>query len=88
MGRRPKRGEEGPEMVTAAELGCWVYCPEQWRLQYGLGLKPGNQSAMAAGRRHHTRKAIAVRAADSSIGLGSLLVAVALATLLLMWVWR
>jgi hypothetical protein len=25
-------------MVTAEEVGVFVYCPESWRLEYGLGL--------------------------------------------------
>jgi hypothetical protein len=62
-----------------------MYCPEQFRLQYGLGLPAENQAAMDAGTRHHGRKAGAERLAGSSIGLGRLAVLVAL-LLLLLWV--
>ena len=41
------------DLVTAAEIAAFVYCPEQWRLEYGLGLEPGNRAAMEAGTRHH-----------------------------------
>jgi hypothetical protein len=62
-----------------------VYCPEQFRLQYGLDLPAENRAAMDAGTRHHARKAVAERRAGWSIGLGRLAVLVAL-LLLLLWV--
>lgn len=37
----------------------FVYCPEQWRLEHGLGLKP--VATLDAGDRHHAGKAIAER---------------------------
>jgi hypothetical protein len=83
------RQKNSPELVTAAEIACFVYCPEQWRLEYGLGLKPGNQPALDAGDRRHGRKALAAQVAGGSIGLGRVLIAVGLALLLLLWlVWR
>ncbi len=36
-------GKRPDDLITATEIACWVYCPEQWRLQYGLGLEPGDQ---------------------------------------------
>ncbi len=75
-------------MVTASEIACFVYCPEQWRLEYGLGLKPANRGTRNAGTRHHERKAVAERVTGGSIGLGRALVAVALVVLLLLWMWR
>ena len=62
MWRYRKRGRVS-DLVSAAEIGCWVYCLEQWRLQYGLGLPPENRKALAAGDRHHARKAMAERIA-------------------------
>lgn len=78
------------DLITAAEIGCRAYCPEQWRLQHGLGLKPGNRAVLDAGTRHHVSKAVAERVAGGSISLGRLLVVVALVVLLLvLWlVWR
>jgi hypothetical protein len=76
-------------MVTASEIASFVYCPEQWRLQYGMGHLPENQKGLDAGERHHAWKAIAERVAGGSIGLGRLLVVIALAGLLLIWLaWR
>jgi len=40
----------------------FVYCPEQWRLEHGLGLKP--VAALDAGDRHHAGKAIAERGGE------------------------
>ncbi|MGB2610087.1 MAG: hypothetical protein WBC80_14010 [Isosphaeraceae bacterium] len=62
------------------------FCPEQWRLQYGLGLEPENRAALAAGERHHARKAVAERVASGSITLGRLLAVLAVVVLLL-WLW-
>jgi hypothetical protein len=47
--------------VSAAEIAAFVYCPEQWRLEYGQGLPPANPSVMDAGTWHHERKAVAER---------------------------
>ena len=43
---RRGRCEQGPEMVTASEVASYVYCAEAWRLEHGLGLKPGNRAAL------------------------------------------
>jgi hypothetical protein len=75
-------------MVSATEIACWAYCPEQWRLQYGLGLEPGNRSELAAGNRHHARKAVAERIAGGSITLGRFLAILAVVALLLLLWWR
>ena len=42
-------GRDGPEMVTASEIASFVYCPEAWRLEHGLGLEPANRAALDAG---------------------------------------
>jgi hypothetical protein len=87
--RRYRRRRRDGDFITAAEMGSYVFCKEQWRLQYVLGMKPGNRAALDAGTRHHARKAVAERVAGGSIGIGRLLVGVALAVLLLLWwVWR
>lgn len=62
------------------------FCPEQWRLQHGLGLEPANRKELAAGTRHHSRKAAAERVAGVAIALGRVLLVLALlAGLLLVW---
>jgi hypothetical protein len=86
---RYRKRADGPEMVTAAEIACWAYCPEQWRFQYGLGLEPGNRAVLDAGTRHHERKAVAEQVAGGSIGIGRVLIVVCVLLLLLPWlVWR
>lgn len=58
MRRNGKRS--GSEVISAQEIACWAYCPEQWRLEHCLGLDPANRAALDAGKRHHKRKAVAV----------------------------
>ena len=84
--RRGNWRESGPEMVTASEVASFVFCPEAFRLEHGLGLEPGNRAARVAGDRHHAGKAAAERVAGGTIGLGRLLVVLAVLGLLLWWV--
>jgi hypothetical protein len=86
----PRLWEAAPRVDKAELWVCsvCVFCPEQWRLEYGLRLEPANQAALDAGTRHHERKAIAERVAGGSIGLGRVLVAVALVILLLCLLWQ
>jgi hypothetical protein len=74
------------EVISAEEIACYAYCPEQWRLQHGLGLTPVNQEILNAGVRHHTRKAVAERVAGASMLLGQFLVIIAILALALWWV--
>jgi hypothetical protein len=86
--RHYRRRRRGDDFITAAELACFAYCPEQWRLEYGLGLPPANRAALDAGTRHHERKAMAERIAGGSIMLGRFLaVLAAVVLLLLLWRW-
>ncbi len=74
------------DLISAQEIACFAYCPEQYRLQYCLGLEPENRQALAAGNRHHARKAAAERIAGGWIVLGRILAALALLALfLLLW---
>ncbi len=77
------RGGRGDGLVTASEVACFVYCPEQWRLHYGLGLPAENQPALDAGTRHHDAQAAAERRAAWTIRLGLAVAAAALLTLVL-----
>jgi hypothetical protein len=86
--KRYRKPTGGPEMVTATEIATFVYCPEQWRLEYGLGLEPGNRPALEAGTRHHEDKAAAEQIAGGSITLGRFLVVVAgLVLIVVLWWW-
>jgi hypothetical protein len=73
-------------IVSANEIAAFVYCPEQWRLEYGLGLEPGNRAVLDAGDRQHARKAVAERFAGGSIAVGRLVAVLAVLVLLLLWV--
>jgi len=84
MSRFGKRRKPN-DLVTAQEIACFAYYPEQWRLQYGLGLPPESQAALDAGNRHHARKAVAERIAGGLVTLGRALMLLALVVLLL-WV--
>src|SRR4051812_27590280 len=76
MGQINRR--QGPnDLISAQEIACWAYCPEQWRLQYQLGLEPANREVLAAGDRHHARKAVAERIAGGAITLGRAMVLLA-----------
>ena len=46
MRRTERPGIGQPGMISAQEIARWAYCPEQWRLQYGLGLESENRAAM------------------------------------------
>lgn len=83
MARGHKRSKG---QITAVEIACYAYCPEQWRLQYGLGIEPENQNMLVAGTRHHRRKAAGERIAGLAVTGGWLLVLTA--AVLLWWVWR
>jgi hypothetical protein len=83
--RRRNGGTRDADMVSAAEIGDFVFCKEAWRLRHGLGLEPGNQAALDAGDQHHARKAVAERVAGGAIGLGWWLVVLAVLALLLWW---
>lgn len=73
-----------PEIITAAEIAEYIYCPEAFRLKL-LGHQPANQSSLAAGTSHHTRKAIAERAAAGFIAVGKWIILAALLGLAVMW---
>jgi hypothetical protein len=76
------------DVVTAHEIGTFVYCPEQWRLENGLGLRPVNRTALASGNRHHARKARAERSAGHIFRVGQCLILAGLFALLVFWMLR
>ncbi len=80
------RRQRPKDLISAQEIATYAYCPEQWRLQYGLGLEPANRASLAAGDRHHARKAVAERVAGAAIMLGRAIVLLACLGLLLWWV--
>jgi hypothetical protein len=84
MRHRGRRPGSRPELITAAELASFAYCPEQWRLEYGLELLPANKAVLDAGTRHHARKALAEHIAGCLGIVGGVLML--LAVLVLLWV--
>lgn len=84
-----RNGRQEEKFVSATEIACWAYCPEQWRLQYGLELLPANRAVLDAGTVHHEQQAVAEHVAGGSIYVGRALVVAALVLVVLIWlVWR
>ena len=83
--QRYRRRRREDDFITATEIACWAYCPEQWRLEYGLELLPANRAALDAGTRHHARKAAAERIAGWLVVLGKAVIVAAI-LVLLAWV--
>ena len=44
-------------VVSATEVASYVYCPEQWRLQHGLGHSSTNTASLARGAALHRKTA-------------------------------
>lgn len=72
-----KRADRPASAISASEVASWEFCPEAWRLEYGLNLKSGNARERAAGERHHTVKSLVERVAGGSIALGRVLIVLA-----------
>jgi hypothetical protein len=75
---------EASDVVTAHEIGTFVFCAEQWRLEYGLGIQPRNQAALKSGEIHHARKATAERSATRLLWIGQRVAIAALIALVLL----
>jgi hypothetical protein len=65
------------EVVSASEIASWVYCPEQWRLQYGLGHKSENVASIDRGERFHESTAAVERSSRRILRLAGILIVVA-----------
>ena len=44
-------------VVSATEVASYVYCPEQWRLEHGLGNSSTNRTSLARGAALHRKTA-------------------------------
>jgi hypothetical protein len=70
-------GETAPKSnapwVTATEIAGYAYCPEAWRLTYGLGRKGGKLAEKAKGTRSHTRWERAEKTSSKLLRFGLLL---------------
>ena len=49
--RRRNQRQRPDDPITATEVASWAYCPEAWRLEYGLGLEAGNRESRAGSQR-------------------------------------
>lgn len=64
------------DVVSAAEIASWAWCPESWRLD-ALGAEPSNRAELARGESHHARKATFEERSRSAISVGWCLLAFA-----------
>lgn len=64
-------------IVSASEVASWVYCPEQWRLQYGLGHESENIGSLNRGHRFHESTAAVERSSRRVLRLAGILIIVA-----------
>jgi hypothetical protein len=62
------------DVVSASEIGSWVFCPEAWRLQ-ALGHESGNVAALEAGERRHEETAAFEVQSGAALTLGRWLIA-------------
>jgi hypothetical protein len=65
-------------VVSASEVASWVYCPEQWRLHYGLGHESENVASIDRGERFHESTAGVERSSRRVLRLAAILIVAAL----------
>jgi hypothetical protein len=70
------RNNPDPEMVSAAEIAAYSFCPEAWRLGSGLGLEPKNQEKLVRGEGFHEKTAVLDRRSQAALRFGVTLIAV------------
>ena len=75
MGQRHRASHS--DVVSASEVASWVYCPEQWRLQYGLGHESENVALLKRGERFHASTAAVERSSGRILRLAGILIVVA-----------
>jgi hypothetical protein len=69
-------------VVSATEVASYVYCPEQWRLQHGLGHSSTNTASLARGAALHRKTAAVEVRSRRALRLGFMLVALAVLLML------
>jgi hypothetical protein len=70
-------------VVSATEIASFIYCPEQWRLQHGLGNESENTAALSRGEAFHAKNASVVVGTRRSSWVGLVLIVLAVVLLLL-----
>ena len=75
MRRRVPSSSSG--VVSATEVASYVYCPEQWRLEHGLGNASTNTASLARGAAQHRKIAAVEVWSRHALRLGLVLVVLA-----------
>ena len=76
-------------VVSASEIASFAYCPEQWRLQYGLGQRSENVSTLERGEAFHAKVAAIEVSSRKVFRVSWLLIVVGLVLgLLAFWLGR
>jgi hypothetical protein len=75
-------------VVSATEVASYVYCPEQWRLEHGLGHASTNKASLARGTALHAKTAAVEVWSRRGLRLGFVLVALAALLMLGALRWR
>jgi hypothetical protein len=65
------------DVVSATEIASYVYCPEQWRFQHGLGNSSTNTALLARGAALHRKTAAVEVRSRRALRLGFVLVVLA-----------
>jgi hypothetical protein len=71
------------DVVSATEIASFVYCPEQWRLQHGLGFESANAVSLSRGEAFHAKSASVEMGTRRASWIGVTLIALAGIVLLL-----
>ncbi len=79
MRRRGPLSSSG--VVSATEVASYVYCPEKWRLEHGLGYASMNTALLARGTAQHRKIAAVEVWSRHALRLGFALVVVAVIVL-------
>lgn len=69
---RPKQSD----VVSAAEIASWAWCPESWRLD-AVGAEPGNRDALVRGKKFHRWTSLVEVWSRQAVWAGVILVAAA-----------
>ena len=93
FGKKPMRSDQKPssnsEVISATEIASFAYCPEQWRLQYGLGHESENVGSLERGEAFHAKSATVETSSRLVIRVSWLLVLLGLALgLFALWLGR
>ena len=86
MGQRHRASHS--DVVSASEVASWVYCPEQWRLQYGLGHDSENVASLDRGERFHESTAAVERSSRRVLRLAGILIIIAVLLLVVVLLVR